>query len=232
METYTEIANSPILWAITILAITLVLVQALIILRKSIIAGKQLGIETDAMKSAFKTGAISSVGPSIVIVIGMASLLIVVGAPTALMRLSYIGNVAFELLSVQFASEAYGVDLVSGSMTPEIFCVALWCMSIGCIGWIVVTALFTDKMSKITEKFTGKSAKTFAAVSSGVMLGAYGYLNAGYVVSMNQNTIAMIGGAIVMFIMTRIYKRKKKRWINEWSLTIAMIGGVIFAVML
>lgn len=232
MEGYAEIANSPILWGITALAIGLVLIQSYLIMKKSIKAGQEMGISNDKMKSAFKTGLITSVGPTGVIVIGMVSLLVVVGGPTALMRLAYIGNVAYELLAVQFAAEATGASLTDAVLSPEVFAIALWCMSIGCIGWIVFTAIATDKMGKITDKFSGSSAKTFSAVSIGAMLGAYAYLNAGYATSMDANTVAMIVGGIVMFIVLMAYKKTKKKWINEWSLTIAMVVGMIIAAVL
>ena len=227
MEGYAHIANSPILWAITAIAIGLVLLQAFLILKKTITAAKHVGISNDKMKTAFKTGFISSFGPTIVIVIGMVSLLVVVGGPTALMRLSYIGNVAYELLAAQFAAESYGMSLTNPVLPPEVFCIALWCMALGCIGWIVFTALATDKMGKVTQKFSGKSAKVFGAVSTGAMLGAYAYLNAGYAVSMDGNTVAMVVGALVMLVVLKAYKKTHMKWLNEWSLTLAMVGGMI-----
>lgn len=232
MEGYAKIANSPILWVITACAIGLVLLQAFLIIKRSVQAAKHLDITNSQMKSAFKTGVISSFGPSVVIVIGMVSLLVVAGGPTALMRLSYIGNVSYELLAAQFAAEAYGLSITDPVLPPEVFCVALWCMSLGCIGWIVFTALFTDKMGKVTSKFTGKSSKVFAAVSTGAMLGAYAYLNAGYAVSLDTNTVAMISGAVIMLIVMKLYKKSHKKWLNEWSLTLAMVGGMIIAAVL
>lgn len=232
MGGYAHIANSPLLWGITALAIFWVLFQAFLILKRSLTAAKHMGISDDKLKSAFKTGLISSVGPTIVIVIGMVSLLVVVGAPTGLMRLAYIGNVAYELLAAQFAAEAYGHSLSDANLPPEVFCVALWCMALGCIGWIIFTAFATDKMGKITSKFTGKSAKIFGAISTGAMLGAYAYLNAGYAVSMDASTVAMVVGAVIMLIVLQAYKKTKKKWLNEWSLTLAMVGGMIVAAVL
>lgn len=232
MEGYNYVANSPILWIITAIALGLVVLQAYLILRKSIQAGKEMGISNDKMKSAFKTGFISSFGPTIVIVIGMVSLLIVVGGPMALMRLGVIGGVSYELLAAQFSAEAYGVSLTDAIIPPEVFSTTLWVMSIGCMGWIVFTALSTDKMGKFTSKLSGKSATAFSAISTGAMLGAYGYLNAGYAVSMDNNTVALVVGALVMLGIILAFKKTKKKWLNEWSLTIAMAAGMIAAAVL
>lgn len=229
MKGYEKIANSPILWAITIIAVGLVLFQTINFLRKSFKAGKEMGISKEEMKTALVTGSISAIGPSVVVVIGMVSLLIVVGGPTALMRLAYIGNVAYELLAAEFAADAYGVALTDAVIPPEVFATALWGMAIGCVGWIVVTALLTHRMDKFTNKLAGGKAAMIPVISSAAMLGAYGYLNAGYAISMDRNTVALITGFTIMLIVTLIYKKTKKKWLNEWGLTFAMIGGVIVA---
>lgn len=231
MKGYEQIANSPVLWIITAIAVGLVLFQTIRFLKKSFIAGKEMGISKEDMKTAFITGSISAVGPSVVIVIGMVSLLIVVGGPTALMRLAYIGNVAYELLAAEFAADAYGVSLTDPSIPAEVFSTALWGMAIGCVGWIVVTALLTHRMDKFKNKLAGGKAAMIPVISSAAMLGAYGYLNAGYAVSLDQNTVALLAGFAIMLVLTIAYKKSKKKWINEWGLTIAMIGGVIAAVL-
>lgn len=229
MEGYANIANSPLLWGITAVAVALVLFQTIRFLKKSFTAGKEMGISKEDMKTAFVTGSISAVGPSVVIVIGMVSLLIVVGGPTALMRLAYIGNVAYELLAAQFAADAYGVALTDAVIPPEVFSTALWGMAIGCVGWIIVTALLTHRMDKFTNKLAGGNASMITVVSTAAMLGAYGYLNAGYAISMDGNTIALITGFLIMLVITIAYKKTKKKWLNEWGLTFAMVGGVIAA---
>lgn len=231
MKGYEQIANSPVLWIITAIAVGLVLFQTIRFLKKSFIAGKEMGISKEDMKTAFITGSISAVGPSVVIVIGMVSLLIVVGGPTALMRLAYIGNVAYELLAAEFAADAYGVTLTDPSIPAEVFSTTLWGMAIGCVGWIVVTALLTHRMDKFKNKLAGGKAAMIPVISSAAMLGAYGYLNAGYAVSLDQNTVALLAGFAIMLVLTIAYKKSKKKWINEWGLTIAMIGGVIAAVL-
>lgn len=229
MDDYLLIANSPILWVITILAVLLILVQSIAFLRKSFRAGNEIGLDKEVLNLAFKTGAVSAVGPSVVIVVGMVSLLITVGAPTALMRLSYIGNVAYELMSVGFASDAYGVSLNTGALTPKVFVTALWCMAIGCVGWIVFTALFTNKMDKILCKVTGGRKNLVTVISTAAMLGAYGYLNAGYIVSFDSNTVALAAGFFSMICITLLHRKTKNKFLNEWGLTLAMFLGMIAA---
>lgn len=225
---FMEIANSNIFWGITIIAIITVVIQSTLFLKKSYKAGKEMGIPEETMKLAFKTGLISAIGPSVVIVVGMISLLVTVGGPTSLMRLAYIGNVVFELMSVGFAADAFGVT--RDSITPEVFATALWCMSIGCVGWILFTVLFTDKMDKVRNKMAGGNSRLIPVISSAAMLGAYGYFNAGYIISMDANTVAISVGFFTMIGIIIAYRKTKVKFLNEWGLTMAMFAGMLSTV--
>ena len=57
------------------------------------------------------SSAITSIGPSIVILSGLLSLLITVGGPMAWMRLSMIGSVMFESMAAGFGTSSVGVQL-------------------------------------------------------------------------------------------------------------------------
>lgn len=105
-------------------------------------------------------------------------------------------------------------------------------MAIGCVGWPLVAALFTDKMDKLTAKIAGSTEGMVPVISSAAMLGAYGYLNSSYVVSLDKNTVALVIGAVIMVAVTLLHRKYKKRWMNEWGLTFAMVGGVLIATLL
>lgn len=232
MENYAHIANSPILWAVTIVAIGLVLIQAYGVLKKAWTAGRKMGISEEKLKTAVKTSIIAAVGPSFVVVVGMVSLIIVVGGPTALMRLGYIGNVVYEIMATEFAASAYGTTITSSNIPAGVFSTALWGMAIGCIGWIVFAGVFTDKMGRFVDKLSGKSAAKVIAISTGAMIGAYGYFGANYIMGTNKNMVAFITGFIVMQIVLLIYRKIKIKWLNRWSVAIAMFSGIIVAAFL
>ena len=92
-----KIANSIPMWIACGIPVILVIAQALVFAKKSYSAGKKIGLTEKQMKNAIKSSAITSIGPSIVILSGMLSLLITVGGPMAWMRLSLIGSVMLNL---------------------------------------------------------------------------------------------------------------------------------------
>lgn len=149
------IANSPLMWAVTAFALAIVLGQAAIFMKKSFEAGKLLGIPNKTMTGACKAASVATVGPALVVVSTLVSLLINVGGPTALMRLSYIGDVRYELQGATLAAKAYGQDLTPESMTPEILFCAIAAMGIGCVGFLIFTNIFINQMDKIKMLMIG-----------------------------------------------------------------------------
>ena len=144
-----QIANSLPMWIACGLAVGLVVVQAAVFAKNAWSAGKKMGITEKQMKSAVKSSAITSIGPSIVILSGMLSLLISVGGPMAWMRLSLIGSVMFESIAAGIGTSSVGVQLGADALTPEALTMAVWAMILGSIGWVVFATFSADKMEKV-----------------------------------------------------------------------------------
>lgn len=94
---YLKTANSLFMWISCIPAVALVFFQAYIFMKRAWKTGPQMGVTKEQMKEAAKSSLVASIGPSIVIVTGMVSLLASVGGPLAWMRLAFIGSVMYEL---------------------------------------------------------------------------------------------------------------------------------------
>lgn len=221
------LANSPVLWLITIGTIALVWFLAYYCIARSKKAAKELGMPDESVKLAMKTSVISSIGPSIVIATGMISLLVVAGAPTALMRLSVCGNVGYELQAVGIAAQVFGADGTAASMTPQIFQAALFMCAFGCIGYIIVPVVLVTKFDAIVKKIGGKDGAMTGIISTAAILGCYAYVDAPYILSMNASTVALVVGFIVQFAINKVNKKAKKRWLSEWALFFAMVAGML-----
>lgn len=221
-----ELVNSPILWIITLMALALVLGMAAYFWIKSVKVAKSVGVTKDQIDITVKTAAISAVAPSVVIAVGMISLLVMVGAPTALMRLSVVGNVGYELQSVGIAADAFGTTASASTLTGPIFQTTVFLMAFGCIGYLVIPALLCTKMDKVIQRISGKDATVATVISTAAILGCYAYVDAPYILSMDATTVSLIGGFVVMLLLQIIQKKTKKKWLLEWGLLIAMAAGM------
>ena len=224
---YLEIANSPVMWAACTPAIVLVLVQAAMFTKKAMKDGKRMGITDEQFKTAISASFTASIGPSIVILIGMVSLLASVGGPLSWMRLAYIGSVTFELGAADKAATAAGAQLGTSSMTAEVFACCAWVMCICCLGWIIVSAIFTDKMDVLRAKASGGSPEKLAIISAGGTMGAFSYMTFDRAFPLNVQTYAAVIGFVVMFVLISYGKKSGAKWPAKWGMTIAMFAGML-----
>ena len=220
---YLELANSPLMWVSAAIAVGIVVFQSVLFFRKSLKAAKEIGIEQEKINMAIKSSAISSIGPSIVILVTMISLIVSMGAPVSWMRLSFIGSVNYEAMAAGFGAQAMGATLEN--LTPVAFACGVWTMICGSLGWLIFTLLFTDKMD---------NSKMVPIISAGAMLGAFANLASGnFFNEKNQfafggaPAIATIVGCILMMILTKLAKEKNIGWLREWAFAISMFSGML-----
>lgn len=229
MLEYMKIVNSFILWISVIPAIALVLYQSATFMRKAIETGKEMGITDQQIKIAKKSSFYAALGPSIVILIGMVALLTSMGGPVSFMRLSYIGSVMYELPAADIAASAAGSTLGTDNMTAAAFANAVWTMTICCLGWIIVSALFTDKMGDLRDKVAKGNEQVLAVIATAGGLGAFTFQVANRVIPgpISDQAIACYTAFIIMFVLNIINEKKKLDWINQFGITISMICGMI-----
>ncbi|GAA6515102.1 DUF5058 family protein [Merdimmobilis hominis] len=195
--------------------------------KKAMKDGKRMGITDEQFKTAISASFTASIGPSIVILIGMVSLLASVGGPLSWMRLAYIGSVTFELGAADKAATAAGAQLGTSSMTAEVFACCAWVMCICCLGWIIVSALFTDKMDVLRAKASGGSPEKLAIISAGGTMGAFSYMTFDRAFPLNVQTYAAVIGFVVMFVLISYGKKSGAKWPAKWGMTIAMFAGML-----
>ena len=145
------------------------------------------------------------------------------------MRLSYIGDVRYELQGATLAAQAYGKELTPANMTPEILFVGIACMAIGCLGFFVIPTIFINQMEKIRVVVAGKQPELLDYFTSAAVLGAIAYFNADYIISMDIRLVSALAGFLIMVAMKLLHKKTGKSWVNIWALTFAMFGGMIIA---
>ena len=203
-----KIANSIPMWIACGIPVILVIAQALIFAKKSYSAGKKIGLTEKQMKNAIKSSAITSIGPSIVILSGMLSLLITVGGPMAWMRLSLIGSVMFESIAAGFGTASVGVQLGADTLTPLALDMAVWTMILGSIGWIIFATISASRMDKVQHKISGGDPAKLMAISSAAIIGAFSSMSSSHLIKLNKNSVACVLGAVFMAILLTISEKK------------------------
>lgn len=228
---YTKIANSPLMWISAAIAVSVVVFQAVLFFKKSKLAAKETGITHEQVRLAIKSTIISSIGPSVVILVTMISLIVSLGAPFSWLRLSYIGSVNYVAMAAGFGAQAMGTTLEHLNSTA--FACGIWVVTCGSLGWILFTLLFADKMNKVNHLLSRGNAKMVPLISAGAMLGAFANLASGNFFSSRGSfsfgsapAIATICGCILMMILSRQARIKNIKWLREWAFAISIFSGM------
>ena len=221
---YLEIANSPWIWLACGLCVGWVLMQSILFVRKSLKVGKQIGVTVEQIKSTVKVATVTSLGPSLGIVVGMVALLLSLGGPIAWYRLSYIGSVAYETTAAELGAQAAGEAL--GALSPTGFATAVWTMILGAMGAPILTGLFTHKMDKLQNLMAGGKREMLPVISGCCIAGVFAFLTCDRVFRFDPQTAAALVGFAAMALFSGINKKAKKKWIHDWGFTLSMFIGM------
>lgn len=228
---YMDIANSVYMWAAAGVVVLLVIVQAALFMRRAYRSGREMGMSEEQLKTGLRAGMISAVGPAIAILIGMMALVATVGGAIAWMRLSAIGSVMFELSAAEFGTQQLGYSLGDDDLTEVAYANAVWVMTFGAIGWLVVSGLFTPQMENVRQRIGSGREALLPVISAAAMLGAFGYLATGEVMSGSPFTASVTVGGLMMLGLLHVADRWELQWVREWALGTAMIVGLLAGVL-
>ncbi|MBS4040108.1 MAG: DUF5058 family protein [Flavobacteriales bacterium] len=225
-----KVANEFGVWIAASFMVVMVVVQALLIYRQLFVAAKTVNVTDAQLKRAFRTGAITAVGPVIAIFIVMVGLMSVIGAPMAWMRLAVIGAAPTELTAAQVGAEAVGVKFGGADYDLHAMAASWWTMAINGVGWLLLVGLFAHKLEDVRQKIGGGDIAWLGVLSSAAMIGAFGFLSGRNIVARGGPLIASVAGGIAMVILLQI--AKKVPAIKEYSLGLAMLAAMAVAALL
>lgn len=227
MDNYLEIANSLGMWIACSAVIIVVFIQVIRLTLISLKAGKEIGLTPTQMKTAFRTGFVTAVVPSIAILLGLALLVPRMGLPFPWMRLSVIGSVTYELITAGVAATEMGLDGLSGKFNLEVFSVIVWTMTFGALAGLIIVAFFAPKINILKNKIAGKDEGWMQVMTSAAFFGAVAYMVAQPVAKGGSPLIALLSGFVSMALLGIIITVGKQSWLKEWALSLAIIMGLV-----
>lgn len=227
-----EVANSMGLWIIATVMVSLVVIQAVVFMRSAFKNGKKMGITDQQLKIAVRASAITSVGPAFAILIGLVALISLVGSPMAWMRLGIIGAVMFETLAVEAGAQAVGVVANTPEFGLYAFSNVMWVMCLSSIGWLIIVAFLTPNLEKIRGKLVGGKEYLLPILSTGAVLGAFGFQVSKFIVDVGPGTVAVLVSGAFMIAINKISDKTGINWLKEWALGFSMVAGMFSATLI
>lgn len=227
IDSVNQLASSPVVWTIAILVISIVIIQGIIFMNLSKSVAPKVGLSNDDVKTAIRTGFISSIGPSLGVAIVIISLITLIGSPLTMLRIGIIGSAATETAAAGIGATAFGVDLGSPDFGLKAFVTVVWTMCIGGLGWLIFTVLFTKSLGNIEAKVRKKNPKLIGIISLAAMLGAFGYLTGEQMIQSISFGFATLASIITMVVLMKFAENKNINWLKEWALGISMLLGMV-----
>ena len=248
-----DFKNSGIMYALAALVVVFVTVQSLFFLVKAWKRGKELGIEAAKMKQTVISSALFSVAPAISILATVLALASALGYVLPWIRLSVIGNLAYETVAAEAALEALGTSMANSDLNTIEFSTVAWAMTVGSCFPLVLLPFLCKRIHKAMHKVLGggtaengapKKGKISANV--GDVLGAAAFIGimAAFISrsimgvqkdgpSAGFMTIAVLLSAMVFTVaLDLLCKQKHLTKLEPFVLPIAMFGAMGIAVLL
>ncbi|OIH85270.1 DUF5058 domain-containing protein [Arthrobacter sp. UCD-GKA] len=217
------IANSPVLWACAVGVFLVIVVQSVIYMKAARIAAPHVGMSHAELKTSFRAGAISALGPSLAVVMVAVALLTVFGTPAVLVRIGLIGSVSYETAAAAIAANTAGAELGGPTYTQAVFGLALAAMSLGGAMWMIATLILTPLLKKGDSALRKVNPAIMLVVPGAAMVAAFMVLGIGELPKSWIHVVAFVSSAAIMTGLMVIAKKVNRPWIKEWALGIAII---------
>ncbi|MGN0570961.1 MAG: DUF5058 family protein [Candidatus Fimenecus sp.] len=249
-----DFKNSGIMYALAAMVVVFVTAQSLFFLAKAWKRGKELGIETAKMKQTVISSALFSVAPAISILATVLALASALGYVLPWIRLSVIGNLAYETVAAEAALEALGTSMSNSNLSETEFSTVAWAMTVGSCFPLILLPFLCKRIHKAMHKVLGdgteetSSEKSKKKISGNVgdILGAAAFIGimAAFIArsimgvqkdgpSAGFMTIAVLLSAMVFTVaLDLLCKKKHLTKLEPFVLPIAMFGAMGIAVLL
>ena len=234
-----KIMNSPGMWFMSSIIIIIIISLSFFYFRIGIKRANEIGISKDRYIPAIRSAAITSLGPSISPIIVLITVITIVGAPTAWMRLNEVGAARTELAMVTMSCGLLEIDPSSAEFGVEAFSYSIWGMALNDMGWFVVAFLMTHRMGNTVDFLYEKYDKKWInMLMMGATFGVTGYLLSNQIVSKFlvadasfflrcQGLIPAVVSAITMLTIYKFFGKHQR--LQELALGIAMLVGMFSA---
>ena len=239
--------------------IAFVVVQSVFFLVKSLKRAKELGISKETLRTTMISSAMFTVAPAISILATVIVLANALGIVLPWIRLSVIGNLAYETTAAQSALDFWGDSLRNTVTDPQKFATISWAMTLGSIAPLLLLPFFCKKLQKKVGETVNKSEKSKKfgdAISAAAFIGIVMAFVSREIYSVTTQTTAienaegkieqvkMISGSagfmsilvlvcavVFMLILDIVCKKFKLSKLEPFAMPIAMFAAMGMAVL-
>ena len=231
------------MYALAAGVIVFVIAQSLFFMAKAWKRGREIGIPPEKLKQTVVSSMLFTLAPAVSIFATVLALASALGIVLPWIRLSVIGNLAYETVAAESALDVFGSSVAEPITDPERFSTVAWAMTIGSCFPLVLLPVFCKKIHKAMGKVTSKSKSANALgniLGTAAFIGIISAFIAKSVASAPKDgqhagfmSVATLISAMVFTIALDYLCRKKElKKLEPFVLPIAMFGAMGIAILL
>lgn len=232
---FKEIASSPLIYILVIIGLAYIVIFSGIYLKKAYARCIELGFSKTSVMGVIKGSAVFAIVPSLAIVVGFFSLAAILGIPWSWWRLSVIGSVMYELMASNAASGAMGYPSMTEMLAAndaQVFGAVMILMTIGILSSFFILLPFGKKMCTGLMKSSQNEKSTWGTVlNSTFMLSLMAVMLPLSLFGNIVEAATLITSAAITGLLGIIIKKFDIKWLGNFVMAIAMIGGMASSVM-
>ena len=228
-----DFKESGFMYAVALGVVAFVIAQSIFFIVKAWKRGKQLGLSGEKMKNTIVSSILFTIAPALSILVTVIVLANALGIVLPWIRLSVVGNLAYETIAAQSALEAMGGSINSEVTDPQQFVTITWAMTLGIVAGLIMLPFVCKKLQSKIGKAMNKSessgkvgdiisAAAFIGIMSAFIARAIdGKGNAG-VMSVSVLVISMAS----MLILSKICTKFKLDKLEQFAMPLSMFIGM------
>lgn len=238
-----DFKTGPLMYILAASVITFVIIQSVFFMAKSWKRGKEIGLSTDKMKQTVISSVLFTIAPAISILATVLALASALGIVLPWIRLSVIGNLAYETVAAESAVGVFGSTLSNEIKDPTQFSTIAWTMTIGSCFPLILLPILCKRVHKATKKITS-NAKSDSKLPD--ILGAAAFI--GIIAAFISRAIAgvptdgpaagfmsvsvLLSAMIFTVALDLLCRKKNLAKLEPFVLPISMFGAMGIAILL
>lgn len=237
-----DFKESTLMYALGIGVVLFVTAQSLFFMIKAWRRAREIGIESAKLRQTVISSALFSLAPAVSILATVLALASALGIVLPWIRLSVIGNLAYETVAAENALDVLGASLSREVTNPKDFSAVAWTMTIGSCFPLILLPFLCQRVHKLMGKAVTKS-KSVGAL--GDVLGAAAFI--GIIAAFIARCVAgkpsdgpssgfmsvsvLLSAMIFTIALDYLCRKKQLKKLEPFVLPLAMFGAMGIAVL-
>ncbi len=247
-----DFKTGPLMYGLALGVVAFVIIQSVFFMLKANKRAKEIGMDRAIVKQTIISSVLFTIAPAISILATVLALASALGIVLPWIRLSVIGNLAYETVAADTALGVLGSSLANEVTDPKAFSTIAWAMTIGSCFPLVLLPFLCKKVHKAMNKvMAGKkegaevkeekksgvnigdviSAAAFIGIVAAFISRAVAGVEKGGVSAGFMSISVMLSAMIFTVALDLLCKKKNLKKLEAFVLPIAMFGAMGIAVL-